>query len=74
MSAATRPPHMPIPGGAQAAMQFNDLLLAMSVGWVKAPAGHKCGLCSGPIWIKDVGGWERHKCGRCGASRDVRVK
>lgn len=55
-------------------VQFSDMIAMMRAGWVKGPAGHRCGLCNGPIWIKDIGGYERHRCSHCGASRDVRVK
>lgn len=70
MSAATPP----TPGATQVLVQFAHMMADLQAGWVKAPAGHKCGFCSGPIWIKDIGGWERHRCVSCGASRDVRVK
>lgn len=76
MSAQTRPPAPSpiIPGAATVVAQFSHMMADLQAGWEKGPAGHKCGLCSGPIWIKDIGGYERHRCGNCGACRDVRVK
>ena len=45
-----------IQGSTMVVVQFSDMLHMMQVGWVKAPAGHVCPECAGPLWIKDVGG------------------
>lgn len=65
-------PTPPMTSATLTVVQFSDMIAMMQVGWVKGPAGRLCE-CGGPIWIKDVGGWERHRCSYCGASKDYRT-